>query len=93
MAAFAQGKNAHGFCDVCGFRAQLAKLKEQFVAGRTTKVRACPTCYDKDHPQNFLYRVRKDDPQALRNPRPDPALAASREIPDNGQELSDLYTP
>lgn len=90
MATFARGKNAHGFCDVCGFRCQLSELKEQFVAGRSTRVRACRTCYDPDHPQNFLYLVRKDDPQALRNPRPDPALLVSRNIP--GQPGSAITT-
>lgn len=81
MAQFARGKNAHGFCDVCGFRYLLSELREQFVAGRSTKVKACPTCNDPDHPQNFLRYVRANDPQALRDPRPDPALQASRGNP------------
>lgn len=78
---FASGKWAHGFCDVCGFRCQLADMKMQVVAGRVTNIKACPTCYDPDHPQNWQGRYPVDDPQALRDPRPDPALQESREIP------------
>lgn len=78
-ARFASGKRAHGFCDVCGFRYQLSELRENFVRGRPTGVKACPSCNDPDHPQNWLGSTPVDDPQALRNPRPDSALAASRE--------------
>lgn len=78
---FASGKWAHGFCDVCNFRYQLSDLKENYVQGRPTGILACPTCNDPDHPQNWLGRYPVDDPQALRRPRPDPALAESREIP------------
>ena len=78
MSRFAVGARAHGFCDVCGFRCLLSDMKDQFVAGRNTKVKACPTCNDPDHPQNFARFLRVRDPQALRDPRPDPALQASR---------------
>ena len=78
---YASGKRAHGYCDQCGFRYQLSALREEYVQGRPTGIRACPTCYDPDHPQNWLGRTPVDDPQALRNPRPDPALEESRVIP------------
>lgn len=78
MANYARGHNAHGFCDVCGFRYLLRELQYQVVAGHRTNVRACPTCNDPDHPQNFLPRLRVADPQVLKDPRPDPALEASR---------------
>lgn len=77
-STFAAGKKAHGFCDVCGFRCLLSELSTQVVAGRKTNIKACPTCNDPDHPQNWQGRFPVDDPQALRDPRPDPALAASR---------------
>lgn len=80
MGQFAAGRKAHGFCDVCGFRALLADLRENHVAGKRTGVMACRTCYDPDHPQNFTHLLRVNDPQALRNPRPDPSLEASRVI-------------
>jgi len=78
---FAAGRRAHGFCSTCSFRYLLSDLKENIVRGRPTGVMACPTCYDPDHPQNWLGSFPVDDPQALRRPRPDPALEASREIP------------
>lgn len=78
MTQFAAGKNAHGFCDVCGFRCQLAAMKMQTTSGKPTGIMACPTCYDGEHPQDDVGRYRVQDPQALRTPRPDPALAASR---------------
>jgi len=31
----------------------------------------CPTCWDPDHPQLQLGMYPVEDPQALRNPRPD----------------------
>jgi hypothetical protein len=58
-----------------------------------TNTLVCSTCYDPDHPQNFQGLVPVHDPQAIRNPRPDPSLEASRQIPDNGQSIEDLYFP
>ena len=80
---FASGRYSHGFCERCGFRTPLSALKAETVRGRSTSNRVCPSCYDADHPQSFQGLVPIDDPQALRRPAPDPALAASREIPDN----------
>lgn len=81
MSKYARGNNAHGFCDVCGFRCMLRELRVQVVAGKPTQIKACPTCDDPDHPQNHVGRLRVLDPQALQDPRPDPALAASRDEP------------
>lgn len=90
---FAQGKKAFGYCQRCGFRYDLTKLKPQILKQKETNLRVCPECLDADHPQLMLGTFPIDDPQALRNPRPDPALAASREIIDNGQQISDLFLP
>lgn len=75
---FAKGKRAFGFCDTCGQRYDLKDLKVQITAGRLTNEKNCPSCLDKDHPQYFVGRVPINDPQALKNPRPDTALDASR---------------
>lgn len=80
-ARFASSNKAHGFCDRCGFRAQLKTLKTESVRGRVNNLLVCETCWDGDHPQNWVGATPVDDPQALRNPRPDPALAESRVIP------------
>lgn len=77
---YAKGKLAFGFCDTCGQRYDLKYLNVQVVAGRTTNVKNCPYCLDKDHPQYFVGRVPVNDPQALLNPRPDTAQVESREL-------------
>lgn len=71
---FAAGKKAFGFCDVCGFRYALPKLKELIVRTKKTNVLACPECWSVDHPQNMQGMYPVDDPQALRRPRPDQSL-------------------
>jgi hypothetical protein len=76
---FAAGHNALAICDVCGFQYRLGQLRSLVVRGITTQVKACPECWNPDQPQNKLGEFPVDDPQALRNPRPDFAeLAASR---------------
>ena len=78
---FASGQKAIGICDVCGFQYPLRKLHTTFVKGRKTNILSCPTCWDPDHPQLRLGEFPVDDPQALRNPRPDSAeYAESRAI-------------
>jgi len=75
---FATGKYAWGMCDICGIRFKLLGLKGTTVRGKKTGLLSCPTCWDPDHPQNFLDRYVCSDPQALRNARPDTGLSASR---------------
>lgn len=79
-AKFASGKYAWGMCDICGIRCKLLELRGTTVRGRKTNLLACPTCWDSDHPQNFIDRYVTTDPQALRYARPDTGLAASREL-------------
>jgi hypothetical protein len=67
-------------CDTCGVRVKLLTLKEQYIRGRRTGVFACPTCFDPDHPQNFLDMYVTMDPQALRWARPDTGLWPSRRL-------------
>lgn len=80
MPAFASGKYAHGFCDVCNFRVPLGDLRETVFNMVKTGIKACPTCWDEDHPQLQVGRQKVFDPQSLQSPRPDPSLAASREL-------------
>lgn len=77
--AYANGAKAAAICDRCGFRYALGKLKSETIRGRKTSFLVCPECWSPDHPQNFQGMVPVNDPQALRNPRPDPSMAASRE--------------
>jgi hypothetical protein len=77
---FVDGKKAFGFCDVCAQRYPLKKLKFVVVKQRITSTLACPECWDKDHPQLMLGVTPVNDPQALRNPRPDTSQTESRDI-------------
>ena len=77
---FASGKYAHGFCDRCNFRYALKKLRALTINEKVTNFLVCPTCWEPDHPQYRIGRIDMSDPQALRNPRPDPSLQASREL-------------
>jgi len=76
MRKFATGKKAFGFCDICGFRAKLRDMKEVVVKRQGTGLLACKSCWDPDHPQNFQGEYPVNDPEALRNPRPDQSLSA-----------------
>jgi len=69
--AYASSKKVIAECDVCGFRYRLRELRNLFKRGKNTNLKACPDCWEEDHPQNKLglYPVR--DPQAVRDPRPD----------------------
>jgi len=78
---FASSKNALAICDVCGFQYKLRELKDLIVKGQNSNIKACPECWNPDHPQLHLGEYPVDDPQALRDPRPDSAeLASSRDI-------------
>jgi hypothetical protein len=68
---FASGKFAISECDVCGFRYKLTELKPLTIKTKNTNILACPTCWDPDHPQLQLGMYPVNDPQAIRNPRPD----------------------
>jgi len=63
---YASGQKAIAICDICGFQYKLRQLKELIVKGNKT---------------NRLGEFPVEDPQAIRNPRPDSAeLVASRDI-------------
>lgn len=84
---FASGKKALGLCDICGFSYKLAELKNVFEKGKDTRLKACPTCWDSDHPQLRLGEYIVEDPQALRDPRPDSAeLDSSRQLTGESYE-------
>lgn len=68
---FAAGKYAWGMCDRCGISARLIDLRVETQMGRANNLKTCPSCWDPDHPQNFLPKFVQNDPQALRQPRPD----------------------
>lgn len=68
---FANGRKAFSFCDLCGFRFDLRRLKNLVVKTKETQIKACPQCWTPDQPQLQLGMYPISDPQAIRNPRPD----------------------
>jgi len=82
---FASGKKAISECDRCGQRFLLKKLKREVIKGKVFDLLVCPQCWDPDHPQLHLGEYPVDDPQALRNPRPDRSYVASGLLIDGYQ--------
>lgn len=68
---FASGKYSISECDRCGQRYKLKQLKKLTIKTKTTNILVCPSCWEPDQPQLQLGMYPVDDPQALRNPRPD----------------------
>jgi len=75
--AFASGRHALGTCDVCGFQYKLSELKQLVIKTKNVNILACPECWDPDQPQLQLGMFPINDPQALRNPRPDNSYYAA----------------
>ena len=68
---FASGKYAISQCDRCGFRYKLKQLKPLTIKTKNVNILVCPTCWEPDQPQLQLGMYPVNDPQAVRNPRPD----------------------
>jgi hypothetical protein len=68
---FASGKYAIAQCDRCDGRYMLKELRTQTVKTRPFKIKVCKSCWDPDHPQLQLGMYPVNDPQAVREPRPD----------------------
>jgi hypothetical protein len=68
---FASGKHSIAECDRCGQRYKLKELKTQTVKTKPFKIKVCPTCWDPDQPQLQLGMYPVNDPQGVRDPRPD----------------------
>ena len=81
---FASGKYAIAECDRCAQRYKLKELRTQTVKTKPFKVKVCPSCWDPDHPQLQLGMYPVNDPQAVREPRPDVSYQVSGQ---NGLQL------
>ena len=68
---FASGKYSIAQCDRCNFRFKLKELKTEIIKTKNYQILVCPQCWDPDHPQLQLGMYPVDDPQGVRNPRPD----------------------
>ena len=74
---FASAKRAIAECDICGFQYKLKELRNLIRKGQDTNLKACPECWNPDQPQLRLGEFPLDDPQAIRDPRPDRSLGDS----------------
>lgn len=68
---FASGKHAIAECDRCGFQYKLKVLRNLIIKTKNINLLVCPECWEPDQPQLLLGMYPIQDPQALRNPRPD----------------------
>jgi len=72
--AFSSGKKAYGISDRSGFRYRLRDMKREWNG-----LLVGPDEFEEKHPQLFPPRIGTD-PQALRNPRPEPNLDSQRAV-------------
>ena len=82
---FASAKHSIAQCDRCNFRYKLKDLKTQTVKTKPYKIKVCQTCWDPDQPQLQLGMYPVNDPQAVREPRPDTSYLQSG---NNGLDLN-----
>jgi len=68
---FSSGKHAIAECDRCGFRYKLKQLKQLVIKTKNVNILVCRECWEEDQPQLQLGMYPVNDPQAVRNPRPD----------------------
>ncbi len=88
---FAKRDNALSECDRCGFRYKLGLLKELIIKNTPINMLVCPTCWEPSQPQLKLGNFPVEDPQAIRNPRPDFTgypQSRSQIVPLLGQQLT-----
>ena len=74
---FASARNSIAECDRCGFRYKLTELKPLTIKTKITNILVCPTCWEPDQPQLSLGMYPVNDPQAVREPRPDTSYVTS----------------
>ena len=89
---FASGKYAIAECDRCAQRYKLKELRIQTVKTRPFKIKVCQSCWDQDQPQLQLGMYPVNDPQAVREPRPDVSYQQSgtsglQELTTNSTEV------
>lgn len=72
---YASGKNSIAECDRCSFRYKLSELRTETIKTHPYHIKVCKPCWDYDHPQLQIGLYPVDDPQAVRDPRPDISYA------------------
>ena len=68
---YSSGKHSIAECDRCGFRYKLKELRKLTIKTKQVSIKVCQTCWEPDQPQLSLGLYPVNDPQAVREPRPD----------------------
>jgi len=68
---YSSGKHSIAECDRCGFRYKLKELRKLTIKTKNVNIKVCKTCWEPDQPQLSLGLYPVNDPQAVREPRPD----------------------
>lgn len=74
---FASGKYSIAECDRCGQRYKLKELRKLTIKTKQVSIKVCPECWEPDQPQLQIGMYPVNDPQAVREPRPDSSYTAS----------------
>ena len=83
---FSSGKWAIAECDRCGQRYKLKELRKLTIKTKQVSIKVCPECWEPDQPQLSLGLYPVNDPQAVREPRPDTSYYQSGIGPDGNPE-------
>lgn len=84
---YSSGKFAIAQCDRCGFRFKLKQLKRLVIKTKNVNILVCPECWEPDQPQLQLGMYPVNDPQAVRDPRPDLGYYVSGNGGDGGSRV------
>ena len=68
---YSSGKHSIAECDRCGQRYKLVELRKLVIKTKQVSIKVCPECWEPDQPQLQLGMYPVNDPQAVREPRPD----------------------
>jgi len=74
---FSSGKYAIAECDRCGQRYKLKELRKITIKTKQVSIKVCQECWEPDQPQLQLGMYPVNDPQAVREPRPDVSYQVS----------------
>lgn len=74
---YSSGKFAIAECDRCGFRYKLKELRKLTIKTKQVSIKVCQNCWEPDQPQLSLGLYPVNDPQAVREPRPDVSYSQS----------------
>ena len=74
---YASGKHSIAECDRCGQRYKLRELRKLTIKTKQVSIKVCSECWEPDQPQLQLGMYPVNDPQAVREPRPDTSYITS----------------